>query len=120
MRDKNKVLETHLVIATALVIIYLLKENMLFIWLAAGVGITGILIKPLAKLITKGWFGLAEILSKITSSIIMTIVFYLILFPIATIYKLKNQGMLDLKNPDLSLWHERNHQYQKKDMENAW
>ena len=120
MKQKNKVLETHLVIVTALVIIFLLKEKMVFIYLAAGVGIIGILIIPIAKLITKGWFGLAEILSKITSSLIMTIVFYLILVPIATIYKLSNKRMLDLKNPGSSMWHQRDHHYQKKDLENAW
>lgn len=119
-KNKNKILETHLVIVTALVIIFLFKEKILFMYLAAGVGVIGILIKPLAKLITKGWFGLAEILSRITSTIIMTIVFYLILVPIATIYKLSNKRMLDLNNPGASLWHQRDHQYQKKDLENPW
>lgn len=120
MKDKNKILETHLVIATGFIVIYLLTNKLLFIYLAAGIGVTGVFLKPLANLITKGWFALAEILSKITSTILMTIVFYLILVPIATIYKLSNKRMLDLKNPGTSMWFKREHQYQKEDLDNAW
>lgn len=120
MKEKNKILETHLVIATALVIIFLFKQKMLFIYLAVGIGVTGIFIKPLAELITKGWFGLALFLSKISSTIIMTIVYFLILVPIATIYKLSNKRLLDLKNPGTSMWHKRNHQYDKNDLDNTW
>ncbi|MBA7631971.1 hypothetical protein ES703_39511 [subsurface metagenome] len=120
MEDKNKVPETHLVISTGFLIIFLVTGRMLFIYLAAAIGLTGIFIKPLAAIITKGWFGLAMILSKISSTIIMTIVYYLILVPIATIYKLSHKRMLDLKNPGTSLWHTRNHQYQKKDLDNVW
>ena len=54
------------------------------------------------------------------STIIMTIVYYLILVPIAAIYKLSNKKMLDLKNPGASMWQERNHNYQKEDLENVW
>ena len=120
MREKNKVLETHLVIALGLIILFLIKEKMIFIYLATGIGFIGIFIKPLAQLITKGWFGLAEILSKITSTIIMAVVYYLILVPVATIYKFRNKRMLDLKNPNTTMWHQRDHQYKKSDLDNAW
>lgn len=128
MKEKNRILETHLVIATALIIIFLIKEDllkyfdskMLFVYLAAGLGITGILIKPLASLLTKGWFGLAEILNKVSSTIIMAIVYYLILVPTAAIYKLRNKRLLDLKDSQTSMWHQRDHHYQKDDLENAW
>ena len=122
MKEKNKILETHLVIATGFLVLYLLrsKEEVILLYLAAGFGLTGIFIKPLAKLITKGWFGLANILNKISSFIIMTLVYFFILLPIARIHKLLNKGHLDVKNPGNSLWHSRDHDYRKEDLENVW
>jgi len=126
--DRRKIIETHLVIVTALILIFLVKEKfpgpserrMLFIYLAAGIGLTGIFIRPLASLIGKAWFGLADVLSSISSILIMSVVYFLILVPIALIYKLGNKRMLDLKNPGISLWHKRDHEYQKKDLDTLW
>ena len=120
MIDRGKASDTCLVISTGFVILFLITGKIVFIYIAVGIGLTGIFIKPLAKLITKGWLGLAEILSRIVSTIIMTLVYYLILVPIASIYKMKNKRMLDLKNPGTSMWHQREHQCQKDDLDNAW
>lgn len=122
MKEKHKILETHLVITTGLLVVYFLrgKNEVLLLYLALGVGLTGIFIKPLAQLITKGWFGLAHILNKVSSTVIMALVYYLILLPIATFYKLSNKRLLDLRDPGDSLWHVRDHQYTKEDLENVW
>jgi hypothetical protein len=120
MQEKSKIHETHLVIATGLLIIFLRTEEKIFIYLAIAIGLTGIFIKPLALIITKGWFGLASILGKISSTLILTLVYYLILLPVATIYKLTHKRLLDLENPGSSSWHSRDHQFQKGDLDNAW
>lgn len=120
MMDKGNVPDTCLVISTGLVVLFLITGNTVFLYIAVGIGFTGIFIKPLAGLITKGWFGLAEVLSRIVSTIIMTVVYYLILVPIALIYKMKNKRMLDLKNPGTSMWHQREHEYRKDDLDHAW
>lgn len=120
MIDKGKVSDTSLVISTGFVILFLITGKILCIYIAVGIGFTGIFIKPLARSITIGWLGLADVLGRIVSTIFMTMVYYLILVPIASIYKMKNRRMLDLKNPGTSMWHKREHQYQKDDLDNAW
>jgi hypothetical protein len=118
--DKSKVLETCLVISTGLIVIFLITGHMIFVYLSVVTGLIGIFIKPLAKLISKGWFGLASILGTITSTVILILVYCLILIPLAIIYKLSNKSTLDLKNPGTSMWHSRDHQYQREDLENVW
>ena len=120
MIEKGKASETCLVISTGLILLFLITGKIVLIYIALGIGLIGIFLKPLARLITIGWFGLAEVLSRIVSTIIMIIVYYLILVPIASIYKMKHKRMLDLKNPSTSMWHEREHQYQKDDLDNVW
>lgn len=119
-KNNSKAFETCLVISTAFLIFFLKTENMLFVYLAIGISAVGILIRPLARLIARGWFALGEMLGKISSTIILSIVYYLILFPVAAIYKLSNRKALHLKNPNTTLWHQREHQYDSEDLKNAW
>lgn len=120
MENKNKIFETHLVIITGLIVIYLLKGQVLILYISLAFAFIGIFVKPMATLITKGWFGLAFVLNKISSTVLLSLVYFLILLPISLLFKLRNTKMLNLKNRGNSLWNVRNHDYQKKDMDNLW
>lgn len=120
MENKNKIFETHLVIITGLIVIYLLKGQIFILYISLAFAFIGLFVKPLAALITKGWFGLAIVLNKISSTVLLSLVYILILLPISLLFKLRNSKMLNLKNRGNSLWYVRNHDYQKKDLDNIW
>lgn len=118
--DRNKSLETSLVLTTGFLLIYLLTKNDLFLYLAVGFGIIGIFIKPLAKIIAIGWFKLADILNYFVSKIILGTLFFVVLFPISLLYRISNKNKLRLTRSSNSNWVERNHIYSSADLENIW
>jgi hypothetical protein len=117
----KKELQSLLVIVLGFLAIgYLFKiEELKFI--AMGIGVISIIIPPIGKLIIKGWHYLALGLGWINSRIILTLVFYLFLTPIALISRIFTKDKLKLKYPkDNTLWVTRNHFYTPKDLENPW
>lgn len=118
--DKTKSLETSLVLTIGFIVIYFFTLNNLFIYLAFAFGITGIFIKPLAKYIAIAWFKLAEILNFVVSKTILGTLFFVVLFPIAILYRISNKDKLQLEKSDKTNWIERNHDYSSADLENIW
>lgn len=124
--NKSKIYEALLVIATGLLVIYLygiLKHNEskeIFVYLACGIGLSGILAKPLGKLIAMGWYKLADLLSFVMSKVVMSVVFIAILVPVALLYRLTKKDKLLLKRSPESKWINRKHQYSEKDLKNIW
>ena len=118
--DRIKTLETGLVLTTGFLLIYLLTKNDLFLYLAFAFGITGIFIQPLAKLIAKIWFKLADFLNLFVSKIILGTLYFVVLFPTSLLYKISNKDKLRLKRQKSSLWIVRDHTYSSGDLENIW
>ena len=115
-----------MVISTAFLVLYLYgilkhgESKEVFIYLACGIGLSGIIIKPLGRLIAWAWYKLAELLSLVMSKVIMTAVYVLILVPIASLYKLTNKDKLRLKRNNKSRWIIREHKYTADDLKNIW
>ena len=124
--SKTKIYEALLVISTALLVIYLYgllkhgESKELFIYIACGIGISGIFIKPLGKLIAQAWYKLADVLSMFMSKIIMSVVFILVLTPVALLYRLSKKDRLSLSRKNESRWISREHRYTSDDLKNIW
>ena len=118
--EKRKIHETSLVLTTGFLMIFIITKNELFLYISLGLGITGIFIKPIAKYIAVAWFKLADILSYVTSKIILGILFFIVLYPVSILYKLSNNDRLRLKRPETSNWVERNHTFSASDIEKIW
>lgn len=118
--NKSKILETSLVLTTAFLIIYFFKPFNWLLYVAASVGLVGIFIKPLAKLIAIAWFKLADVLNYIFSKLVLGLVFYVVLFPISILYRLSKQDKLLLKRQKTTTWIDRNYKYKAQDLENIW
>lgn len=118
--DRVKSLETSLVLTTGFLVIYLLTLNSVFLYLAFAVGFTGIFIKPFAKYIAIAWFKLAEVLNFFVSKLILGSLFFIVLFPIALLYRISNKDKLQLRKSVNTNWIERNHAYFSADLENIW
>ena len=124
--SKTKIYEALLVISTAFLVIYLYgllkhgESKELFIYIACGIGMSGIIIKPLGKLIAQAWYKLADVLSLFMSKIIMSVVFILVLTPIALLYRLSKKDRLSLSRKNESRWISREHRYTSDDLKNIW
>lgn len=120
MKDKAKIYETSLVLTTGFLVIYLFAENVTFLYVSIFFGFVGIFIKPLAAIITKIWFWLADILNLVFSKLVLGLLFYLVLFPLALIYKAAGNDKLRLKEDNDSKWIERNQVFESSHFRRIW
>lgn len=117
---KEKVLEAILVISTGFLLLFVINGQKLFLFIALGAGLTGVLLKPLARLIAIGWYKLGDLLGYVVSKVILSVIFFLFLAPIAFLHNLFNKDILRLKNSEKSFWNERKHDYSPDDLRNIW
>jgi hypothetical protein len=89
--------------------------------IAFWIGVIAVFIPPAAKAIEWFWLKLALGLGWINSRILLSIIYFVFLMPIALLSRFftKDPLMLKAKN-SASLYANRNHRYSKKDLENIW
>ncbi len=65
-----------------------------------GLGIiaTCLLIPPLALLVAKGWYGLAHVLGRINSFVLMSVLFWVFVVPVGSLRKLISKKTVDNKS----------------------
>jgi len=114
-------LETLAVLALAATVAGLVFHYQPVYYLAAVLLGLGLFVKPVAAWISRGWLALARALGYVNSKILLTLIFYLFLTPLAWFYRLCHGDFLQLKpkNPD-SYWTPRDHAYTKDDLEKLW
>ncbi len=119
--DKAK---AQLVIVTGLVVLYFIFDSRYpyLLYAATAIGVISIAIPVAGDLIVKGWYKLAEILGAINGRILLSLIFFVILFPVAVMSRIgKKKNPLGLKNDNqASAFTERNHLYTPKDLDQVW
>ena len=116
--DKAK---AQLVIVTGLVVLYFIFKSPYLLYAAGAVGVLSIAIPVVGDLIVKGWYKIAEILGAINGRILLSVVFFVILFPIALLSRIGKKNPMGLKREsEKSVFTERNHLYSAKDLEQLW
>ena len=118
--------KTVLTISTGLIVIYLYLvyrgtsvDGLLYA--ASFLGLIGILSDFLSKKIEWVWMKLSWVLSLIIPNIILTIVFFLVLFPIAIVARILKRGdLLMLKKHYNSTFIEVNNLAKPSSFKNPW
>lgn len=113
--------KTMLTLTVGFLALFGYTQNHLFFWMAFILGGIGIFVPFLAKGIDLVWMKLALILGMIFPKIMLTLLFYLILFPIATLSKIfsKNRPLV-LENPSKSTFTEVNQKFSPHFFEKIW
>lgn len=114
-------IKTVLIIVIGLIIIYLNSQLNWTLYLALTIAVGSFFSTKVAYIIDYIWMKLAWLLSLIVPKVILTCVFYLILFPIATVSKIlgvKN-GIILTNNSD-SAFKKVNKQFEKATFEKPW
>lgn len=105
----------------ALVIFFFIFQIKILLSIAVVLGLIGMFSNYLSGKIAWAWMKLAEILGFFTSKILLTIVFFIFLFPIAMLSRVFNKDKLQLKKKTSDSYYiERNHEFVPKDFENVW
>lgn len=117
-----KELETLAILAMFVLALAAVTHEFFWIYIALGLLVIALFIRPLAGKITQGWLAVAKVLGEINSRFVLTVVFFLVLTPIAIIYRLFNKnalGMTRAKDAD-SCFSVRDHTFIKEDLEKMW
>jgi hypothetical protein len=112
--------------ATILVIsMGFLVLHLIFFWqwaaiLALMVGVVGIVSTFLSKKIEWGWMKLSKFMGYIISNILLSIVFFLFLFPISLLSKMFIKDPLMLSKEYSTYFIDINKEMDKKNFEKIW
>jgi hypothetical protein len=113
--------KTILVIVTGLLSLSLIIDQPILTKIAAIIGLLAVFFAAAARAIEYIWLKVAAGLGWINSRILLSIVFYLFLLPMAWFSRWFTRDSLNLKrNNAISIFHTRNHKYRKKDLEDIW
>ncbi|MGL1889146.1 MAG: SxtJ family membrane protein [Reichenbachiella sp.] len=110
------------VITGGFLVIALIFDIQVLEYAAATIAVGSFIIPPFGRLVNWLWLKLALGLGWINSRILLSIIYYVFLFPIALASRLFNRDSLKLKKigDNESYYSERNHKYSKADLENIW
>ncbi|NVN99752.1 MAG: hypothetical protein HXX17_10535 [Geobacteraceae bacterium] len=116
-----QVLETFAVLAAISLLAAIFYHRQGFILVALALLLVVLFIKHLAEGITNWWLKFSALVSGINNRVILALLFYLILTPIALIYRLFNKDALNLDRSESQTYYfDRYHTYSKNDLEKMW
>jgi len=113
--------KTILVIVIGMLVIHIITKYNWALYTALAVGLLGAVSEYMAGIINNVWLKIGMVLSYIVPNIILSIIFYVFLTPIAILSRIfgeKNQ--LNLKNTEKSIFKVRNTLYSTDSFENPW
>lgn len=122
MKESNKAksLETLLVLTGALIVVYWISFKKIYLLVALIFILIGIVSPFLSGKISWIWLKFAELIGSVMSKVILSVVYFVFLVPIALVFRMTQKNPLFLKRQKGSYYIERNKQYSAKDIENIW
>lgn len=120
---EHTALETIAVLAFVSLVIALFFKISVFLYIAFCLLFIGIFLRALSIRIARIWLKFSSVLGSISTRIVLTIIYFVFLTPIAFVYRLTHGDFMSLKRKnalDVRYWKERNYQYMPKDFENPW
>lgn len=121
MKIKSNPTKTVLTITVGFLVVYLITNWQWAITVAGIIGVAGLLSDFLSEKIEWVWMKLTWVLSMIVPNILLSILFFFFLFPVAILSRLfGNKNLLQLKNSDTTTWIEDRKAFDAKSMDNPW
>lgn len=118
--NRLKHLETILVLVLALLVCYFIFDHTVWVKVAVALGAIGIFLPFLAEKIHWLWMKLAHVLGYVMSRVLLTIIFFVILVPLAFFSRLAGKNSVQLKKGQSTYFKERNFLFTKESLENVW
>ncbi len=123
--NREKELEILLTICVGLLVVYFATKQQYrwLITLSILLGLVGIFSKFLTAKMAWAWTKLGEGMGFVMSKVILSVIFFLFLFPLSLLSKLfagKKDNMQLKKTSSDSYYTTRNHTYEAKDLQNPW
>lgn len=119
--NKKKYLQSILGIAGGMVVLFLVFKTAVFLYIAVAVCLAGLASQKLAALIALIWMKAANLIGLIINTVLLSLVFFILLTPLALIRKIAGKSPVLLKpTHGDTYFHARNHRYEKSDLQDMW
>ncbi|SMD32767.1 hypothetical protein SAMN04488029_1118 [Reichenbachiella faecimaris] len=115
----KKDFETLLVISSGLALLYFWLDIVYLWYISISILVLGVISPWLGRHIVRVWKGLSMILGAINTHILLAIVFYLILTPVALLRRILSKRP-ELDQTRSSFFLTRQHTYEPHDFEHPW
>jgi hypothetical protein len=116
----NKAYASVLTLVLALIVVFLVSPSQYILLAAFLLGLLCLLFPALTLIVHYGWTKLGKWIGVVTGSILLTIVFFLVVFPLGIVIRQLGKSSVMLTRNKTSFFKTRNHSYRKEDMENLW
>jgi hypothetical protein len=121
MKMGYKSIETMLVLTTACLAAYVIWHAKTALYLSLGFGLVGILSSWMSRLIARGWMGLTRILGRIGNAVLLSVVYWLVVVPVAVFRRMRNKDKLTyFDQTATSNFTSRDRPSTKEDLEKMW
>jgi hypothetical protein len=119
---RTQELETLGVLAAFFLILNVITHRPAFVYAGLAMLLIALFVKPFARNISRGWLKFAEVIGTFNSKVILSLVFYTFLTPIAFLYRIFTKDPLKLtrEKNSASYYIERNHTYTSEDLDKMW
>jgi hypothetical protein len=107
-------------IALFLVVLGRWQRSWNYVWVAAAVFLLGLVWKDFSEVLRAGWMKLAEGMGFVSGKVVLTLVYFLVLIPVAFFAKRSGKLNIRLKPDERWGFRVRNHRFVKEDFENPW
>ncbi len=116
----QKTYKNILVLIAGFCVLQLLFHGKVFVTIALTVLILSAISEKAAVFIDKSWLWFGEKAGKVNAAILLFLVYYLILTPLAFLSRIGKKDPLQLKAPEKSNFILKHQRYSAKDLENPW
>jgi hypothetical protein len=121
MKTGYKTIETMLVLAMACLVAYVLWHAKTALYLSLGFGLVGILSPWASRHIARLWMGLTRVLGRISNAVLLSVVYWLVVVPVALFRRMRKKDKLTYFDPTAgSNFNSRDHLFIKEDLEKTW
>ena len=119
--NQTKNLQILLGIAAGMVVLFFIFKSAVFLAIAVGVCLAGLLSMRLAAIIAVLWMKVANLIGLIINTVLLSLVFFVLLTPLALIRKIAGKSPILLRpTQGNTYFHARNHKYEKNDLQDMW
>ncbi len=116
----QKVYRNILVLVVGFCVLHLIFGGKVFLGIGFIVLLLSAVSEKAAIQIEKGWLWIGGTLGKINAAILLFLIYYLLLTPIAFLSRIGSKDPLQLKAPADSNFRFKNHKYVAEDLKNPW
>lgn len=113
--------KSELAIVTGFLALFLLFQTAWLLYLALALGIVFLFFEKLSALVLAAWFKLAEAIGYVNSRVLLSLVYFGVLLPVALLRRLAQPDPLSLGAPPKeTMFKTRERAYEKRDFEKLW